>query len=91
MKKKLVLNDADDLLASQLIRLFSRDLSEEQMAEEMKLSLSDFNLLIKGFHTMFGTETLHGLLAAMICHRGKVSYYDLSHWSILHKTPEPTD
>lgn len=88
MTKKLVLNDEDDLIASQLIRLLSRGLTEEQMAEEMKLPLSDFDLLIKGFHEMFGTDNLHGLLAALIYHRGKVSYYDLSHWDILNQTPK---
>lgn len=66
MTKKLVLNDEDNLLASQLTRLLSRGLTEEQMAEEMKLPLSDFILLIKGFHKMLGTDNLHGLLAALI-------------------------
>lgn len=75
MLNRIVLSDAD----KKLIRLLSRDLTEEQMAEEMDLTLGEFTLLIKKYHDKFGTKTLHGLEARLIVFGGQVSLYDLSH------------
>lgn len=88
MTEKIVLNDADMRIASRLISLLSCGLTEEQMAEEMNQSLSEFTLLIKGFHEKFGTENLHGLLGTLMLHDGKKGYYSLNPRRILNQIPK---
>lgn len=75
MLNDIVLSDADE----ELLKLLSCDLSEEQIAERMNLTLGEFTLLIKNYHRKFGTSTLHGLALTLVVFGGKGSYYILSH------------
>lgn len=75
MLNRIVLSDADE----KLLKLLSCDLSEEQIAERMNLTLGEFTLLIKKYHRKFGTSTLHGLALRLVVFGGNGSYYTLSH------------
>lgn len=73
MPKRIVLNDADD----RFIYLLSRGLTEEAMEAELALTPSEFTLLVKEYYERFDADTLHGLLAKMLLHGGKVKYYSM--------------
>ena len=73
MLNRIVLNGADD----RFIHLLSRDLTEEEMQAELDLTPSEFTLLVKEYYERFAANTLHGLLAKMLLHGGKVKFYSM--------------